>query len=54
MSLLWEKTEIKIYLLFVIVSLLTHSDATRICLSLVREMSVERGLPPHAGGECVY
>ena len=33
---------------------LTHSDATRICLSLVREMLAERGLPQHTGGECVY
>ena len=33
---------------------LTHSDATRICPSLVREMLAERGLPQHTGGECVY
>ena len=33
---------------------LTHIDATSICLSLVREMLVERGLPPHTGGECVW
>ena len=33
---------------------LTHSDATKICLSLVREMLAERGLPQHTGGECVY
>ena len=33
---------------------LTHSDATRICLSLVREMLAERGLALHTGGECVY
>ena len=33
---------------------LTHKDATRICLNLVRGMAAERGLPQHAGGECVY